>query len=213
MKNILILVLCLISCEITGQEATTAEFDGHKWEAPYHLSIPEDWNVERFLIPISFAPQIAYKGVEDIRFAPGWGKVNSDEYWTYAFLWYLEGFLQIDATVIAGNLKTYYSGLIEINGASDSISADKLTPVLTSFTETTTEKGDLKTFTGTIEMTDYMQHKPIMLNCIVHWKSCPDENRTILYFALSPKPSTHANWIMLNQLWKDFTCKQNDPGK
>ncbi len=59
-------------------------------EAPYHLSIPKDWTIERFLITISFAPQISYKGVEDIRFTPGWGKVDSDEYWTYAFLWYLD---------------------------------------------------------------------------------------------------------------------------
>ncbi len=198
----------MISSAIYGQEATPVEFDGHTWEAPYHLSIPRGWNVERFLIPISFAPQIEYKGVEDIRFAPGWGKVSSDEYWTYAFLWYLEGSPQIDASVIAGNLKTYYTGLIEINRASDSIPAAILSPVLTSFTETTTEKGDLKTYTGTVEMMDYMQHQPIMLNCIAHWKFCPDEKRTILYFALSPKPLSHTNWVNLNTIWQDFTCKK-----
>jgi hypothetical protein len=209
MKTFAMLLLALFSVAVNGQE-TMPEFDGHKWEAPYNLPIPKDWGIERFLIPISFAPQIPYKGVEDIRFAPGWGKVNSDEYWTYAFLWYLEGSPQIDASVIAGNLKAYYTGLIEINRSRDSIPAATLSPVLTLFTETTTEKGDLKTYTGTIEMTDYMQHKPIMLNCIAHWKFCPDEKRTILYFALSPKPVTHANWLILNQLWQDFNCKKEE---
>ena len=36
-------------------------------KAPYNLGFPKDWGVERFLIPIAFAPQIPYKGVEDIR--------------------------------------------------------------------------------------------------------------------------------------------------
>ena len=35
--------------------------------------------------------RIKYSGVEDIRFAPGWGNAKSNEYWTYAFLWYLDG--------------------------------------------------------------------------------------------------------------------------
>lgn len=77
MKYLIILMLCLTSLSIYGQEVKT-EFDGHKWEAPYQLPVPKDWTIERFLIPISFAPQIPYKGVEDIRFTPGWGKVDSD---------------------------------------------------------------------------------------------------------------------------------------
>jgi hypothetical protein len=85
MKNLILLFFCLATIPVQGQDSTKAEFDGHKWEAPYQLSIPKDWGVERFLIPISFAPQISYKGVEDIRFAPGWAKIKTDEYWTYAF--------------------------------------------------------------------------------------------------------------------------------
>ena len=73
MKHLIILMLCLPSLSIYAQEVKP-EFDGHKWEAPYDLPIPKDWGIERFLIPISFAPQISYKGVEDIRFTPGWAK-------------------------------------------------------------------------------------------------------------------------------------------
>ena len=103
----------LVSLNINGQEVKTA-FDGHKWEAPYHLPIPKGWTIERFLIPISFAPQISYKGVEDIRFTPGWGDIKSEEYWTYAFLWYLDGSPKTDANIIAANLKAYYTGLVKL---------------------------------------------------------------------------------------------------
>ena len=210
MKYLIILILCLTSLSIYGQEVKT-EFDGHKWEAPYQLPVPKDWTIERFLIPISFAPQIPYKGVEDIRFTPGWGKVDSDEYWTYAFLWYLDGSPKMDTEIIAGNLKTYYTGLIKSNTDSAKAAAEKLIPVITSFKKAATDKIDLETYTGSIEMTDYMQRKPITLNCIVHLKTCREENKTILFYELSPKPFTHINWFGLNKLWSDFKCKKLTP--
>jgi hypothetical protein len=208
MKSVILSILCLTSLSIFGQEVKT-EFDGHKWEAPYNLPIPKDWTIERFLIPISFAPQIPYKGVEDIRFSPGWANLKSEEYWTYAFLWYVESSPKTDAEIIAKNLKAYYTGLIKSNTDSTKASAEKLIPVTTSFKKAPTDKGDLETYTGTIEIVDYMQRKPITLNCIVHLKSCKEGNKTILFYELSPKPFTHNNWVNLNQLWVDFKCEKS----
>jgi hypothetical protein len=207
MRNLITFIFCLTFFTIYGQEAETG-FDGHKWEAPYYLPIPKDWAIERFLIPISFAPQITYSGVEDIRFAPGWGKVGSEEYWTYAFLWYLNGAPETDEKIIAGNLEAYYTGLIKINTDSTRAGTEKPGPVIAIFEKTATYKGDVDTYTGSIEMTDYMQQKPVILNCIVHLKTCPEHNKTILFYELSPKPFTHINWSVLNQLWSDFRCKK-----
>ena len=208
MKHLLILMVFLSSLSMYGQEAKP-EFDGHKWEAPYELSIPKNWGLERFLIPISFAPQISYKGVEDIRFTPGWAKKESDEYWTYAFLWYLDGAPETNAKIIAENLKNYYTGLFKINTDSTKTSKEKLIPVTTSFKKIITYKDDLETYSGIVEMNDYMQLKPITLNCMVHLKSCKEDNKTILFYELSPKPFTHNNWVNLNQLWLDFKCKKS----
>jgi hypothetical protein len=187
-----------------------AEFDGHKWEAPYHLSIPANWTIERFLIPISFAPKIPYTGVEDIRFAPGWGNVKSEEYWSYAFLWYLDGMPETSCAIIEDNLKEYYTGLIHINTDSAKLGAipEKLRQVKTSFKEIQADKGDLKTFTGKVEMLDYMQLKLITLNCIVRMRTCSQENKTILFYQLSPKPYSDKIWLSFNQLWLDFACKK-----
>ena len=213
MKSSIIFMLCVFSLHMNGQEMKGPEFDGHKWEAPYNLSIPKDWTIERFLIPIGFAPQISYKGVEDIRFAPGWSNVNSDEYWTYAFLWYLDGSPKTDAQIIANNLKAYYTGLIETNREGFKVPVEKVIPVQASFKETETKSGDLNTYSGIIEMLDYMQQKPIRLNCIVHLKFCLEEKKTILFYELSPKALTHGNWLNLNKLWEEFECKKNDAVK
>ena len=209
MKFLIILITSLRCLSICGQEVKT-EFDGHKWEAPYHLSIPKNWTIERFLIPISFAPQIQYKGVEDIRFTPGWANVKSDEYWSYAFLWWLDGSPETNSQIIEDNLKAYYTGLININIDSvrrNSLS-EKLKSVKTKFKNIKTHKGDLKTYNGTVEMLDFMQLKTITLNCIVHVRSCSEENKTIVFYELSPKPYTHDVWTGLNKLWLDFNCKK-----
>jgi hypothetical protein len=205
MKSIAIILFSLISVAIFGQEQNSG-FDGQTWEAPYNLPVPAGWVIERFPIPISFAPEIPYKGVEDIRFSPGWAKKNSDEYWSYAFLWYLEGSIKLDCEILERNLKAYYTGLITVNGSK--IPAGKVIPVEASFKEIQKEAGDIKTFAGTIRMLDYMKQEPIVLQCKTHLKSCPGGDKTMVFYELSPMSFTHSIWQSLDKLWQDFTCKK-----
>jgi len=205
MKNHTLLLFCLISLVTFGQ-SPKVDFDGKKWEAPYSLELPKGWDIERFLIPIEFAPSIPYKGVEDIRFTPGWGNVKSEEYWTYAFLWYLDDKPQMTATIAADNLKAYYTGLIGRNIEPRKIPSDKIFPVQSQIKTTTTATGDTKTFIGTVHMLDYMEQKPITLNCIIHVRSCPGQNKTFIFNEISPKPYKDSVWTSLNQLWTNFSC-------
>jgi len=201
MKQVAIILFSFIAFHVSAQE-----FDGANWKAPYTLSAPEGWGVERFLIPIEFAPSIPYKGVEDIRFTPGWGNAKSEEYWSYAFLWYLNEMPATNETTIQTNLNAYYTGLIGRNIEKRKIPSEKLFPVKTSVKEVKSESGDLKTFHGAINMLDYMEQKPITLNCIVHLKSCAGQNRGFIFYEISPKPSTDKIWASLAQVWKSFEC-------
>ena len=206
MKKIITIILYLASLYSFAQDPKTA-FDGKNWEAPYKLSFPAGWDVERFLIPIEFAPQISYKGVEDIRFTPGWGNVKSNEYWTYAFLWYLNGTPKINKKIIENNLMAYYTGLVGRNIKPRKIPADKIIPTKTFVKQVTTYKGDRKTFNGTIEMLDYMEQKPITLNCIIHLMPYKEKNKTFIFYELSPQPFSHSILLSLNELWAGFGYK------
>lgn len=205
MKYVLALLLYFCALTVDAQDTKPA-FDGHTWVAPYTLPTPKGWGIERFPLPISFAPSIPYQGVEDIRFTPGWGKANNEEYWSYAFLWYLDGTIKMDAHTIESNLKAYYTGLISVNGKD--IPSEKLIPVVTTFKATKKAKGDIKTFSGSVVMLDYMTQKPITLNCKVHWKTCKGQNKTYFFYELSPQPFTHSVWVSLGQLWLDFKCEK-----
>ncbi len=204
MKTLVVIFLSLFSVGIYGQDTL---FDPTTWKAPYDLASPKDWGIERFPIPIGFAPTIPYKGVEDIRFAPGWAKVKSEEYWSYVFLWYLDGTVKMNATALDSNMKIYYTGLVAAAGSK--IPAEKIIPVTTSFKEIKKNKGDLKTFNGTVKMTDYLSKEPILLNCKVHLRSCKGESKTFVFFELSPQTFTHTVWISLDKFWLDFKCKTN----
>lgn len=200
-----LLVVLLHCCALaTFAQDTKPAFDGHTWVSPYTLPTPKDWGIERFPLPISFAPAIPYKGVEDIRFSPGWGKADSEEYWSYAFLWYLDGKIKMDARTIERNLKAYYTGLISVNGSK--IPSEKLIPVVTTFKPIKKAKGDIKTFTGSVLMLDYMGQKPITLNCKVHWRTCKGQNNTYIFYELSPQAFSHQVWANLGQLWTGFKC-------
>jgi hypothetical protein len=163
------------------------------------------------LIPIEFAPQIPYQGVEDLRFTPGWGDSTSNEYWTYSFLWYLDGKPETNAEIIAKNLEHYYTGLIGRNIEKRKIPAEKIFTPKTSFKEIETGKGDIKTFQGTIYMLDYMQQEPITLNCIVHLKACETlKDKTFIFYEISPKPLTDNIWQQLNNLNTSFNCSKSN---
>lgn len=202
-------LLGLISCyKKSANKAESQPVDLSHWVAPYFLDTPDGWSVEHFPIPIEFAPDIPYSGVEDIRFSPGWGNTFSDEHWTYCFLWYLDGKPEITSETLEENLRSYYTGLVGRNMESRQIAATKYFKPVTSFKKITAADSDLETYQGTIHMLDYHKQEPITLNCKVHFKACNVADKSFLFFEISPKPETDSVWIPLEKIWTDFRCSK-----
>ena len=207
-KRLFLLITCIsiISC---NQNSVTKKINKVDTVASYTLPFPQGWETEIFSLPATFAPAITYKGIEDIRFTPGWAKAGSNEYWSYCFLWNLKESVHIDAAVIEYNLKAYYTGLIATNTQKSKIPTGSMFETETAFDKIKTASGDLETFSGTIRMLDYMKQEPITLNCIVHVKTCPQQSNTYLFHELSPKPFTDSVWKNLAQIWAGFSCLDN----
>ena len=198
------ILLCFLCSGIFAQNKPA--FDGPSWKPPYTLEL-EGWRIERFPIPVDFAPSIDYKGVEDLRFTKGWADQNSDEYWSYAFLWLLEGSSVQSALIIQKNLNTYYDGLIARNIIKRNIPKGLVFKTNTQMRRIETGKGDQQTFSGTIKMLDYMAQKPILLHVKVHVKRCPGSTQTIVFYQLSPQHVDQLVWRNLNALWTGFSCQ------
>ncbi len=200
-----LLTFLVFACQ-TNRKEPSVQFDAETFVPPYKLVTPENWTTETFIIPIEFAPSIPYFGIEDLRFAPSWDNSGSEDYWTYAYLWYLDGKPKFDARTIAENLEAYYTGLVGRNIESRKIPREKLFPAKANFGIAETFEGDLATFRGSVDMLDYMAQKPVKLNCLVHVKECPGKDNTFVFYELSPQAETHPVWNTLNAIWKEFQC-------
>lgn len=183
-------------------------FDPATWVPPYSLNIPKGWTIERFSLPPDFAPQMSFKGIEDLRFTPGWGDSTSEQYWSYAYLWWLNGKPQVDTLSLQTNLRAYYAGLVGRNIISRQIPAAKQVATNVMVKRIKTGLGDVQTFQGRLHMLDYMTQKPVTLNLLIHVKDCSIENRTAVFVEVSPKPFNHPLWNDFKQLDQSFSCKK-----
>lgn len=175
---------------------------------PYTFVAPDRWAVERSGFPPPFAPGVKLTGVEEIRFPPGWGVAGSEEYWSLAYMFWLDKGQKIDADVLRENIKSYYDGLI-VNGGGGgprNIPKDKLFPTAVHIQRVRPEPDDADTYSGTVDMLDYMAMKPIRLNFMAHVKTCSDAGHFPVFLELSPKPFEDGLWYELKRMKRNFKC-------
>jgi hypothetical protein len=183
-------------------------FDARTWVPPYKLDLPNGWNMERFSLPAEFAVQMNLKGVEELRFPPGWGDSTSAQYWSYAYLWWLDGTTEINAVILQKNLQALYTGLVGRNIISRQIALSRQAPTSVTINKIKTAAGDAQTFQGQTHMLDYMTQKPIVLNLLIHEKNCSTKNHTAVFVEVSPMPRMHAIWNDLEKLFASFQCEK-----
>jgi hypothetical protein len=74
--------------------------------------LPEGWKRETIAFPLDFAPALAHRGFEELRFAPGMFDPIAPGYWSYAFVWRTDDPAELDAAALAAELTLYFKGLI-----------------------------------------------------------------------------------------------------
>lgn len=196
-----VLLITFSSAQLNAQKIDSP------YVAPYFLPTPNGYTTEVIPFPIEFAPSINYNGVEDLRFTAGWGNAATEDYWSYAFLWWLDGSPGINEDTVTNNLKTYYSGLVGRNIKPRNIPENKIVPVQVKVTSATLTAGDVQTFEGAVYMLDYMQQEPITLHVRVHVRTCGD-NKTVVFNEISPQPYTSPTWEKLDDIWNGFRCSK-----
>jgi hypothetical protein len=200
-----LLTLLVVACQ-TKEKKPKTHFNAETFEPTYKLIVPENWTTEKFSIPIEFASSIPYAGIEELRFSPGWDNPTSEDYWSYAYLWYLDGKPEFDSKTVEKNLEAYYTGLVGRNIERRKIPKEKLFAVKANFETVETHKGDLSTFKGAVHMLDYMAQQLIKLNFLIHVKECPGKDNTFVFYEVSPREATHEVWNTLNKIWTEFQC-------
>jgi hypothetical protein len=179
------------------------------WTAPYTFPQPDGWQSEESYIPGINSIHFGLRAIEDLRLPPGWGVAGSEEYWSAAYLFWLDGRQKVDADILQRNIKTYYDD--HIAGAvirrNITVPPGTIKPVEVTIRKLTAEPDDLETYTGTIAMFDYLGKKPITLNYLAHLKSCADPGHVPLFWEISPQPFGHPLWAKLKEVKQKFVCE------
>jgi len=179
------------------------------WIAPYKWMQPEGWRSEVSYVPGSNSPHFPFKAIEDIRFPPGWGEAGSDEYWSVAYLFWMNAGQKIDADILQASLKTYFDDLVAgaVIRRNLTIPPGTIKPVQVTIKKISAEPDDRETYTGTIATFDYLGQKQMKLNYFVHVKDCSADVHTALFLEVSPKPFDHAIWGKLKEPKQKFSCE------
>lgn len=166
------------------------------------LVAPDNWRKETIEFPLSFAPTLTYKGTEYVRFAPGWGKKDAEDYFTYAFLWYLDEVPTLSSKILESELETYFNGLMRVVAGSKETTTSSI-PTSKAFFE----KLDETSYAGKVITYDaFTTKKEVSLNVIVNYSACDELGKHLVLFKFSPKNIDHTVWSKLENIKIGLDC-------
>jgi hypothetical protein len=170
-------------------------------QSGYSLPLPEQWKSETILFPIDFAKSIPYSGSEEIRFTPGWGDAKSNEYWSYTFLWFVDGTPALNADTLSNHMITYFNGLYESNKPK---TADSKVVTIVQIKQVATANGDQETYSGKLATLNFLTGQPIRFFITIHVQNYPDAKQSAIFFEISPKPYSNPVWQELDGIVQGF---------
>ena len=168
------------------------------------LKEPANWQFERFALPPEFAPNIPYKGVEELRFSPGMFVKDSSNYFTYAFVAELDNINSISQDDIKNYLLGYFKGLCGNTAKQRNLSID--TSKITVSVDKDESTGKDVHYNATLGIFGvFADGAPVRLNMEI--KVMNDKAVSIIYlvFIASPLNKTDKVWATLRSIQNNFT--------
>jgi hypothetical protein len=172
---------------------------------PYKFTTPEGWKKERIPFPLPFAKDLDHQGFEDLRFAPGMFKADAEDYFSYAFVFWLEGKVAVDAASLEKDLLKYYKGLCDAVGKGK-FDLSKITVKVEKQKAGTLSGAEAEVFHGRIDWFDpFVTGKPLTLHLEIWSRAADGQKHTCLFACVSPKEKSAAIWTTLRKIQGDFS--------
>ena len=106
----LALIPWILACACGSSSPSPPAEPTHRPASPWET--PPGFRGETIPFPLDFAPGITHKGVEELRFEPGFFDPAMPGYWSYTFVWRTEDPAEMDAAALGTELTAYFRGLI-----------------------------------------------------------------------------------------------------
>lgn len=178
----------------------------------FQWPLSEGWRQETIPFPLEFAPDLPYKGVEELRFSPGMFKSDQGGYWSYAFVWWLDGHPALDASELNSSLQSYFAGLCTsvAKDKGQTIDPAKISASLHAVAGPERKLGHaVAAYAGTVDSYDpFVTGKPITLNLEVWVWDCDRSGKRAAMILVSPKPASAPIWSSLRKRRDAFVCHE-----
>ncbi len=154
---------------------------------PLPWKAADGWRGETIPFPLDFAPSLPYKGIEELRFAPGFFNPEAPDYFTYGFIWLVEDTIRVDETRLGKDLQAYFSGLMEAVGSDKGNAARPKR----EDTKVVVVADSVEAFSGTIDTWDaFTNGKELQLQFLAYEIPSPyavENDLQLWYFEVSPR--------------------------
>lgn len=169
---------------------------GQKIEIKNLIKLDSTWGQEIFPFPISFAQNINYKGIAEVRFPPkGWRTPEHPFFWSYTHAWSIDLDKNPTAKQLEADLETYFDGL---NNVTEKNNLDQKASATISKIK---QKNSTIYFEGKVDTFDHFAtNKRFILNVKIESHFCIKTQKTVLLFTFSPKIFSHKVWETLDKI-------------
>lgn len=181
-------------------------------EPPYQVPAPKGWAKETIPLPPAFAPEMTWKGTEELRFAPDWMKADADTFFSYALLFWLPEGQKVDAETLERELLAYYRGLAKavLKGKKEvDVGAFTLTVKAASDKPGKRPGGEpLDAYVGELKWTEpFTTGKPQTLRLEIHSWAVEKHKHRCVFICASPQPETAAVWKAMREIRSGCTFR------
>jgi hypothetical protein len=160
---------------------------------------PTGWKSETIPFPLDFAPELAHRGTEEVRFAPHFFDAKADTYFTYSFAWVLSDERPVTPDALAAEMPVYFRGLARAVGEEKHAKYDD------GAFGAHVEAVDATHARGTVRAVDaFGDGRALALNLDAEWTTCGA--RHVLLVSLSPHTPGDATWQVLLDQRRTFRC-------
>ena len=206
LKIVFPLFCILISCTLSPFSTAADSNNG----ASLYQVVPESWRAEVISFPLPFAPDLPLEGVEELRFAPGMFEAESDTYFTYTFIWWLTGERRFAADEMERLLLEYFGGLYLAVSKKEEKDVSGFRVGMEAMPAPVGTEDDRERYQGRVDWIDpLVTEEELVLNLKVWRWYCDEEDRTAVFFALSPRPTSDGIWESMEKQ-KAGQCREEE---
>ena len=181
---------------------------GEERAAALQIKAPTGWKGETISLPPSFAPDMKFKGIEVIRFAPGMFDAKADSFFSYVLVFQVEPKQTLTQKVLQQELLVYYRGLATAVLKNQKVDFDPKSFALKLKEAKATAAArptGAKTYNGDLKWLEpFVTRKPQTLHLEIEaWKDAKSKHNYI-FICASPKKTTGAIWKDMHGIRKSF---------